>query len=29
MKESIHRAFGYLQGGKVKLGIARDFDTTD
>jgi ATP-dependent Lon protease len=29
MKESIHRAFGYLQGAKVKLGIARDFDTTD
>jgi ATP-dependent Lon protease len=29
MKESIQRAFGYLQGGKVKLGIARDFDTTD
>ena len=29
MRESIHRAFGYLQGSKVKLGIARDFDTTD
>ena len=28
-KESIRRAFGYLQGNKVKLGIARDFDTTD
>jgi len=29
MKESIQRAFGYLHGNKVKLGIAREFDTTD
>jgi ATP-dependent Lon protease len=29
MKESIQRAFGYLQGNKVKLGIASEFDTTD
>ena len=29
MRESIQRAFGYLQGNKVKLGIAREFDTTD
>jgi ATP-dependent Lon protease len=29
MKESIQRAFGYLQGAKVRMGIAHDFDTTD
>lgn len=29
MKESLQRAFAYLQGQKVKLGIAHDFDTTD
>ncbi len=29
MRESIQRAFGYLQGNRVKLGIAREFDTTD
>jgi ATP-dependent Lon protease len=29
MKESIQRAFGYLQSNKVKLGIAHEFDTTD
>jgi ATP-dependent Lon protease len=29
MKESIGRAFGYLQGHKVALGIASAFDTTD
>ena len=29
MKESIRRAFGYLQSNKVRLGIAREFDTTD
>jgi ATP-dependent Lon protease len=29
MKESIQRAFGFLQGNKVKLGIGREFDTTD
>ncbi|MGC8731732.1 MAG: protease Lon-related BREX system protein BrxL [Halothiobacillaceae bacterium] len=29
MRESIQRAFSYLQGNKVKLGIAREFDTTD
>jgi ATP-dependent Lon protease len=29
MRESIQRAFGYLQGNKVKLGIAAEFDTTD
>jgi len=29
MKESIQRAFGYLQANKVKLGVARDFDMTD
>lgn len=29
MRESIQRAFGYLLGNKVKLGIAREFDTTD
>ena len=29
MKESIARAFGFLQGNKVSLGIASAFDTTD
>jgi ATP-dependent Lon protease len=29
MRESIQRAFGYLQSNKVKLRIAREFDTTD
>lgn len=29
MKESIHRAFGYLQSNKVRLGIAHDFANTD
>jgi len=29
MKESITRAFGFLQGNKVPLGIASAFDTTD
>jgi ATP-dependent Lon protease len=29
MRESIQRAFGYLQGSKVKLGIAHEFDITD
>jgi ATP-dependent Lon protease len=29
MKESITRAFGFLQGIKVQLGIASGFDTTD
>jgi len=29
MKESIQRAFGYLQGYKGTLGIAQAFDTTD
>ena len=29
MKESINRAFGFLQGNKVSLGIASAFDTTD
>jgi ATP-dependent Lon protease len=29
MKESIQRAFAYLQGQKVKMGIAQQFDTTD
>jgi len=29
MKESISRAFGYLQGHKVPMGIASIFDTTD
>jgi ATP-dependent Lon protease len=29
MKESLQRAFAYLQGQKVKLGVAHDFDTTD
>ena len=29
MKESIQRAFAYLQGQKVKMGIAQQLDTTD
>ena len=29
LKESIQRAFGYLQSHKVELGIAQAFDTTD
>lgn len=29
MKESIHRAFAYIQGHKVNMGIAQAFDTTD
>ena len=29
MKDSVQRAFGYLQSNKVRLGVARDFDTTD
>ena len=29
MKESIQRAFAYLMGQKVKLGVARAVDTTD
>lgn len=29
MKESINRAFAYLKGNKVRLGIAQRFDTTD
>ena len=29
MKESINRAFSYLQAQKSELGIARDFDTSD
>jgi ATP-dependent Lon protease len=29
MKESIQRAFAYLQGQKVKLGIGQPIDTTD
>ena len=29
MKESIQRAFAYLQGQKVKMGIAQQVDTTD
>jgi ATP-dependent Lon protease len=29
MKESLQRAFAYLQGQKVKMGIAQAFDTTD
>ena len=29
MKESIKRAFAYLQGQKVKMGIAQAVDTTD
>jgi len=29
MKESVHRAFAYIQGHKVQLGIGQSFDTTD
>jgi ATP-dependent Lon protease len=29
MRESIQRAFGYLHGNKVRLGIGHEFDTTD
>jgi ATP-dependent Lon protease len=29
MKESVQRAFGYLQSKKSELGIARDLDTSD
>jgi ATP-dependent Lon protease len=29
MKESIQRAFGYLMGQKVRLGIGHELDTTD
>jgi len=29
MKESVNRAFAYLQGHKVPLGIGNAFDTTD
>jgi ATP-dependent Lon protease len=29
MKESIQRAFGYLQSIKVRIGVAHDIDTTD
>jgi ATP-dependent Lon protease len=29
MKESVQRAFGYLQAKKSELGIARDLDTSD
>lgn len=29
MKESINRAFGFLHGNKIPLGIASAFDTTD
>ena len=29
MKESLQRAFAYLQGQKVKMGIGHQFDTTD
>jgi ATP-dependent Lon protease len=29
MKESIQRAFGYLQANKTRIGIAREFDLTD
>ena len=29
MKESIQRAFAYIQGHKVEMGIAQAFDTTD
>lgn len=29
MKESINRAFGFLQGNKLAMGIASAFDTTD
>src|SRR2546421_1845173 len=29
MKESIQRAFAYMQGQKVRMGIGQQFDTTD
>ena len=29
MKESLQRAFAYIQGQKVKMGIGQQFDTTD
>jgi ATP-dependent Lon protease len=29
MRESIQRAFAYIQGHKVNMGIAQAFDTTD
>jgi ATP-dependent Lon protease len=29
MKESVHRAFSYLQAKKRELGIARDLETSD
>jgi ATP-dependent Lon protease len=29
MKESVHRAFAYLQAKKTELGIARELDTSD
>lgn len=29
MREAIQRAFAYLQGHKVNMGIAQAFDTTD
>lgn len=29
MKESVQRAFSYLQAKKTELGIARDFDVSD
>lgn len=29
MKDSVQRAFGYLQSNKVRLGVAQDFDKTD
>ena len=29
MKESVQRAFAYIQGHKVSLGISQSIDTTD
>jgi len=29
MRDSVQRAFAYLQSNKVRLGVAQDFDTTD
>lgn len=29
MKDSVQRAFGYLQSNKVRLGVAHEFDVTD
>ena len=29
MKESIQRAFGYLQANKTKIGVSRELDTSD